>query len=66
MAKVIEYNYMAVKDADGKVVGIFAMEIGSLNERIIVEKAIEFGVSIEKSTEKEYKEFGEEEVQITE
>ena len=65
MAKEIEYNYMAVKDADGEVVGIFAMEIGSLNEKIIVEKAIEFGVSIEKSTEKDFKEFGEEEIQIS-
>lgn len=49
---------------DGKIFVIFAMEVGCLNEKIIVDKALDEGFDIEKVSEQEYEEFGKE-IQIS-
>ena len=58
MEKDIIYNYMSISKG-GEVEGIFALEKGTVNEMIIVEKALELGYDIKKSSEEEFNTFGE-------
>jgi len=59
MEKDIIYNYMSISKG-GKIKGIIAMEKGTPNEMIIVDKALELGYDIAKSSKEEFDKFSQE------
>jgi hypothetical protein len=48
--------------AEGEVLGFIAVEPGSPNELLLVDKALEMGYKLEAATEEEYDSFDAEEI----
>jgi hypothetical protein len=64
MVAEMEYNYMSVSK-NGDVIAVFALEKGSVNERIMVNKILEMDVQIKKATKEDYDSFEGEEEEIS-